>query len=352
MDSRQRVKHILERKPVDIPAVQYYYTDVGVYEHGEKLNDLFAEYPGDFGPFTRIEPPVLDKNKFEPDGRYYEVKTDAWGTVWEHRIFGRMGHAIGFPIADRHGYKTFAFPPLPDYCADGAAFAIERERVLELKKGYMVFRGEGYAFLDRLIALRGFENALADLIEDGPEVNMFLDDLAEYFLLSVRKLLDMGADCISFGDDYGSQNDCLLSPRLFKQMIYPRLARLTEPIREAGRYIYFHSCGQITKLFPFFQELGVNAVWPQLPLYDMDSLAAECRARGFALAIHTDRAVTMTSGTPDAVRALVRKESGAFKPREGGGWFYIEVDHGFPYENIVALVEEIYAMRDAPTLRD
>ena len=346
MDSRQRVKNILDRKPVDKPAVQYYYTDVGAYEHGEKLNDLFAKYPGDFGPFTRIAPPVLDSDKFEPDGRYYEVRTDAWGTVWEHRIYGRMGHAIDFPVKDKYGYKKYAFPPLPAYCTDPSAFADEHESVFRLKKDYMAFKGEGYGFLERLIGLRGFENALTDLLEDGPEVNTFLDEMAEYFLCSVHKLLDMGADCISFGDDYGSQNDCLLSPRLFKQTICPRLARLTEPIREAGRYIFFHSCGQVTKLFPIFQELGINAIWPQLPLYDMDSLAAECKRRGFALAIHTDRAFAMTSGTPDEVRALVRKEAEVFKPQEGNGWFYIEMDNGFPFENIVALVEEIYALRD------
>ena len=346
MNSRQRVKNILDHRPVDKPAVQYYYTDVGAYEHGEKLNDLFAKYPGDFGPFARIAPPVLDSDKFEPDGRYYEVKTDAWGTVWEHRIYGRMGHAIGFPIPDKSSYKKYEFPLPPDYCGSPRVFVEKRKQVLRQKEDYMVFMGEGYAFLDRLIALRGFENAMSDLIEDGPEVNLFLDDLADYFLLSVRKLLGMGADCISFGDDYGSQNDCLLSPLLFKKTIAPRLARLMKPIREAGRYIYFHSCGQIKKIFSVLQELGVDAIWPQLPLYDMDDLAAECRTRGFALAIHTDRAFAMTSGTPDTVRALVRKEAAAFKPREGGGWFYIEVDHGFPFENIVALVEEIYALRE------
>jgi len=70
--------------------------------------------------------------------------------------------------------------------------------------------------------------------------------------------------------------------------------------------------------------------------------------RLFVLCVHSDSfesRVTMTHGTPGDVRAMVRRAAEAFKPREGGGWFYIEVDHGFPYDNIAALVEEIYALR-------
>jgi len=348
MTHRQRVENIMNRQPVDIPAVQYYYTDVGVHEHGEKLNDFFAAHPGDFAPFSRIPPPILPAEAFASDGRYYDVQKDAWGTVWEYRIYGRMGHAVGFPIADLSAYKSYQFPPLPAYCCDSDVFASEKERLRIEKQDYFTFRGEGYSILERLFALRGFENTMMDLLEDGPEINGFLDRLTEYYLQSVIKLLDMGADCITFGDDYGTQNGLLLSPGLFCHSIAPRLRRLMEPVREAGRKIHFHSCGRVIDLFPVFEELGVNSVWPQIPAYDMRELAEACQKHRLALAIHTDRAVTMTSGTPDAVRELVRREAELFRPLEGKAWFYVEVDHGFPYENIVALVEEIYRMRERP----
>lgn len=53
MTRRERVHNAMHYKPVDKVPLQYYYTPVGYYEHGDKLNDLFASLPGDFEPFAR-----------------------------------------------------------------------------------------------------------------------------------------------------------------------------------------------------------------------------------------------------------------------------------------------------------
>jgi uroporphyrinogen decarboxylase len=345
MNKRERVERCMKRQAVDIPAVQYLYTDCGIYEHGEKLNALLEKYPGDFSPFIRVNPPKLGSNAVGADGKYYEVKKDAWGTTFEYKIAGRLGHAIGFPIESASDYAAYTFPCLPSYCTDDEALKAEKARVEEQKKNYFTVSNEWYSILEKLISLRGFENALIDLYEDGPEVNAFLDRLTDYYLHSIRKLIDMGVDCIMFGDDYGTQNSLLISTEIFEKSIAPRLKQLMAPIKEAGRRIYFHSCGLVKDLFSIFEELGVDAIWPQLPVYDMIELARACADHNFSLAIHTDRALTMTLGTPEEVRAMVRKEAEIFKPLEGRSWFYIEVDHGFPYENVEALIDEVFSMR-------
>ncbi len=70
-----------------------------------------------------------------------------------------------------------------------------------------------------------------------------------------------------------------------------------------------------------------------------------CRRLGLAVAIHTDRARTMTYGSPSDVRELVKKEFDIFRSKEGGSWFYIEADNGFPFDNIKALVETVAELR-------
>ena len=60
---------------------------------------------------------------------------------------------------------------------------------------------------------------------------------------------------------------------------------------------------------------------------------------------HTDRAITMTHGTPQQVRDLVRREFDTFKMMDGGSWYYVEADNGFPYENLEALVNTIRELR-------
>ena len=77
----------------------------------------------------------------------------------------------------------------------------------------------------------------------------------------------------------------------------------------------------------------------------MESLAKKCRKLSLAVEIHTDRAFTMTYGTPKDVVRLVEREFKVFEPHKGGAWFYIEADNGFPFENIEALVNTIEKYR-------
>ncbi|MCL1794549.1 MAG: hypothetical protein FWG34_11850, partial [Oscillospiraceae bacterium] len=88
----------------------------------------------------------------------------------------------------------------------------------------------------------------------------------------------------------------------------------------------------------------VGSVWLQMPAYDMTELRDACAEYGFASALHPDRAVTMTHGTPSEVKELVLEINETFKPKDGGSWFYIEADTGFPFENIRALVETVYSI--------
>jgi hypothetical protein len=345
MKHRERALAAMRRQPSDGVAVQYYYTDVGAFEHGEKLNQFFAAHPGDFAPFTRLEQPQLSMEMLDAEGHYYEQKIDEWGILWEYLIVGRMGHAIGFPVKEPEDYDHFTFPPPPDFVTDAGAYECTRREVEEQKREYVYFGNSGYAYLERLTAIRGFEDTMCDLYEFGPESEGFFEQLTDYYLQSIKKWVAMGVDAVAFGDDYGTQQSLLISPELFRRTIMPYLDRLMRPIREAGIHIHFHSCGMVQALLPLFGELGVNSVWPQLPAYDMRALAEECHARKMAVAIHTDRAVTMTHGTPEDVRAMVWLENEIFRPQEHGGWFYVEEDNGFPYENVVALVEEIYSLR-------
>ena len=93
-------------------------------------------------------------------------------------------------------------------------------------------------------------------------------------------------DCIHFGDDFGTQDNLIFSPEIFKRHFKPRYEKLMKPIKEAGIKVSFHSCGQVKDLLPEFADLGINAIWPQLTVYDMQELADTLREMKIALAIH------------------------------------------------------------------
>jgi hypothetical protein len=52
----------------------------------------------------------------------------------------------------------------------------------------------------------------------------------------------------------------------------------------------------------------------------------------------------MTYGTPRQVRELVLREYEVFRMAEGGAWYYIEADNGFPFENLQALVDTVRSL--------
>ncbi len=344
MTSRERTAAAFRFQPPDIVPVEYYYSPVGFYEHGEKINELYAAHPGDFGPFFPQKPPILGPACFDEDGRYHERKRDAWGTLWEYRIYGIAGIEAGYPLDDWGKLEDYRFPPQPDWAVSPEAFERFRDGVKQHQRQYF-YRAGGFSLFERLIALRPYEDVLCDLLTDDGNLIELMDRLVAYYLPQIDAMIRAGVDSIAFGDDLGTQNSLVFSLDVFRRHFRPRYEKLMKPIREAGIAISFHSCRHVEALLPEFKDLGVNTLWPQLPLYDMRCLADELREMRIAIAIHTDRAVTMTYGTPEDVRALVKKEYEIFRPDRGGSWFYIEPDNGMPFENIRALVEQVYEYR-------
>ena len=57
----------------------------------------------------------------------------------------------------------------------------------------------------------------------------------------------------------------LLSPKMWRTLIKPRLARLFEPIRAAGLPILMHSDGHIEPILPDLVEIGLNMYNPVQP---------------------------------------------------------------------------------------
>jgi hypothetical protein len=338
MNSQERVKAAMHFKKPDRVPVQYYYTPVGYYEHGDKLNSLYAGLEGDFEPFKKVPVPLIPSSDFDNNGNYHSFKRDEWGTLWEFRIFGIAGIPREYPLADAEKIAVFETPEKKAVPED---IIQSRKKALENRTdSFYHLEGCGSLY-ERLIALRPEEDVLCDIISEEPGINSLADKITDYDTALVETAAACGADVISFGDDYGTERGLIMSPELWRSFFYPRLERIFKPAREAGLDIHFHSCGYVWDLLPAFAELGVRSVWPQLPSYDMTRLAARCRELGLAVAIHTDRARTMTFGNPRDVRELVLREYETFKLYDGGGWFYIEADNGFPWANIEALVTTI-----------
>jgi len=339
---RQRVFAALDFSPPDIVPLERHPSPAGLFEHGERLKELWRRFPHDFGP--PFDPPVPqpDSKWTDADGRYCELRRDEWGVLWKHLIYGVHGHPVERPLDDWTNLDCFTAPEAP--ASSGDSFLVEQAQASKHQRLYFLKSG-WISIFEVMHAVRRFEEVLMDVQSDGLEVNRLADLIAEYQLKCIRHLLRRGVDAIQFGDDFGTQQGLLLSSDTWRRFFKPRYARLIEPIRAAGKKVFFHSCGNVRDLLDDFANLGADALWLQLPLYDAGQLAAWSRERRVAMALQPDRSWLMTCAKPGDVRRAVERLADVFEVRRGGAWFYIEIDNGFPFENVEALFEAIGEIR-------
>jgi uroporphyrinogen decarboxylase len=342
MVPRERVFAALRFAHPDVVPLEYHASPAGSYEHGEKLHRLWERYPGDFGdskdfPCARPDPQWVDR-----DGHYSELRRDEWGVLWKQIIFGVAGHPLERPLDDWAGLSSFRPPLLP--AGSGPDFERARARAHLHQQCYFLKSG-WISLFEVMHAVRRFEDVLMDIGTDTPQINRLADLTMDHQAMVIRYLLARGVDAIQFGDDFATQSTLMLSPAVWRRFFKPRYAALMKPIQDAGKMVFFHSCGCGRRLLEDLAELKVDAIWPQLNAYDHAALAKFCREAGIAIALHPDRGDLMCKGTPDQVRRAVYGLAETFSVADGGGWFYVEIDSGFPFENVKALIETIGMLR-------
>jgi uroporphyrinogen decarboxylase len=336
MTPRERVAAAMDYRAPDRIPLQIHPSPAGLYEHGPKLLDLLRSCGHDFGDADLARmPEAPGPEDFDPDGRYHAVRTDAWGTTWEYRIFGVWGHPLARPLDDLAALDTWRPPyppPLtgPEFLAARAAADTHRTR------WHLI--GDGGALFETLRWVRRFEDVLVDIEEDTPAINRIADLIHAHNTGLVAHALALGCDSIGFGDDLGTRSALMISPAAFRRFFKPRYRELFAPVLDAGRRVLFHSCGQIGEALEDLRDVGVTALWPQLPLYDPADLARRCRELGIAVQLHPDRGELMQRGTPDAIRTYALRLVDLFQAAGGGSWLYIEIDPGFPWRNVEALL--------------
>jgi len=196
----------------------------------------------------------------------------------------------------------------------------------------------------------GMEHCLVMMATDHKVAGALLDRLLELKLAFWEMALPLLADVVDVVaefDDYGTQTSQLISPRMFRQQLKPRLQVLFRRIQELapGARRFFHSCGNVRPLLPDFLEVGVEILNPvHIRATDMEAVALK-RDFGDALVFWgggVDSQGVLPTGTPQQVKDDVRRNVEALAP--GGGYVFSVVHNiqaDVPPENILAMREAL-----------
>jgi len=184
---------------------------------------------------------------------------DYFGVVWDRSIDKDIGDIKGsvLPEPTLDGY-TFPDPHDPRFFAD-----IEPS-ILQKPEMFRVFQ-IGFSLYERAWTLRGIENLLLDFYMNPEFVDELFGKICDYNIAQVEKALEYDIDAIYFGDDWGQQHGLIMGYDLWKRFIYPHLKRMYQKVRESGKYLMIHSCGDVDELFDDLVEIGLNSFNPFQP---------------------------------------------------------------------------------------
>jgi uroporphyrinogen decarboxylase len=282
------------------------------------------------------------------NGEDVEVFVDEWGmTQLRPYPDGLYFTAVRHPLEGVISADDVARYPWPD--------TGDPRRIAGLHDLAATYRAQGRAVMIKGVLagifemaqrMRGMAPLMMDMASDESLAGALLDKMVElklkFWEMALPQLRDV-VDVISDADDYGTQASQLISPRMFRRLIKPRLAVMFGRIKELApdARLFFHSCGNVRPLLPDFIELGVDILNPvHVRATGMDPVELK-RDFGRELVFWgggVDTQDVLPHGTPAEVRDDVRRNIDALAP--GGGFVFNTVHNiqaDVPPENIVAM---------------
>lgn len=188
---------------------------------------------------------------------------------------------------------------------------------------------------------RGIENFLADMAGEPAFARRFLTQIIDKNLVMIENILAVpGIDGVLLGSDWGTQQDLIMSPAVWHDLIRPGEQRMYDLVHGYGKDVWIHSCGNIQKLIPTLIEMGVQVLNPIQPeCMDLRRLKNEYGAKlAFWGGISTQR--TLPYGTPAEVQHETRRVRDFMA--SGGGYILAPAQHlqtDVPLANVRALLE-------------
>jgi len=276
-----------------------------------------------------------------PDG-YLE---DEWGFVYRRvpHAFGVYLEIVGRPLAGIASARELSRYRLPDPAAPGR-FDAARDRAGRYGRSHALLGIIECTVFEMAWNLVGLEAFLADMALRRDYVGSLLDEVADYSIAIGRALIDLGADALLMGDDVGMDIGPMLSPRMWREWLWPRLQRVIEAYRAArpDAILAYHTCGSVLPFIEPLIEMGVQVLNPiQVTARGMDPAALKARyGDRLAFCGGIDQRQVLPHGTPADVEREVRQRISELGP--GGGYLAApthDIQADTPVENVLALFE-------------
>jgi uroporphyrinogen decarboxylase len=267
----------------------------------------------------------------------YKRVRDCFGVIWDRSIDKDIGNVEGVVLRQPTlaGY-TFPDPMSPRF------FETIPQRIARHPDRFRVFN-IGFSLYERAWTLRGMQNLMMDFYDHPAFVHELLETIADWNIAQVREAARHDIDAVCFGDDWGQQRGLQMGPGLWREFIRPPLERMYGAVRQAGRYVMIHSCGDVDELFDELIAIGLNCFNPFQPeVMNVDALMWDYRGRlAFHGGLSTQR--TLPYGSVEEVRGATAH---LLELGSDGGYIFAPahaVEGDVPLRNMLAFIETVQA---------
>jgi uroporphyrinogen decarboxylase len=303
--------------------------------YGRALADVVAPHPRLVtapADLPDVRPEVYDAARAE------EVVYDIFGCGWINLHPGLEGLVVSNPLADWSAWPSYTFP---DPLSAEAGFPQDWDAVVanvraQKEAGQLTWGGAD-RFFERLHFLRGYENLMMDFADAPPQLGELIYAVEAYVAARVDKWISAGVYIIAFGDDLGLQDRMMVSIDTFRRWLRPSYERLAQRCRDAGVHVQLHSDGYTLPLLPELLDMGVSMVNPQDLVNGLDNIRDLCGGKVCVL-LDIDRQSVLPFGTPEEVRAHIRRCVDVLRRPEGGLAMVIGIYPDVPLANIDAVL--------------
>ena len=209
-----------------------------------------------------------------------------------------------------------------------------------------VYRASGFwcPFFHQAADLFGMQNYFTKMFTHPQVVHAVTRRLVQFYLEANRRFYTAAGNLMDgffFGNDFGTQLDLFISPRLFDEFVAPYFKELVYQAHAFGYQVILHSCGAIGRVIPRLIEMGVDALHPlQARAQGMDAETLSKLYRGkIAFIGGIDTQDLLVNASPEEVKADVRRVKRLLGPHLVVSPSHESLLPNVPPENVCAMAE-------------
>jgi uroporphyrinogen decarboxylase len=285
--------------------------------------------------------------KSYPDGSWEGL----WGENYHTVSFGHGTYPEpkDFPYKNVETLEELAKFPKPS--ADWYDYSEIKEQCKRLE-GFVIYSGDAGNpdYINGIGRCRTMERVLIDLAEENEVLLKMMEERFKFFYDLEQRILEAAdglIDVYCSGEDLGTQNGLVISPRTYNRFFAPSMQSLFSLAHNYGARTMMHSCGSCRNLIERLIELGLDIL--EVVQVDTANMDMTDLHKHFYKRIAFCGSISVQNTLPFGTREDVIREVNLRKELFKDGGMIIAPTHaiqsGTPLENVLAMYETIGSMQ-------